>query len=790
MARQTELASLSDQYKSTLEDDRLGFKPYVKALVDLVLDDGTDTPLTVGVFGPWGSGKTSLMRMVQQDILDGRVADDPYPTVWFDAWKYDKEDVLWRALLIRVLDGLRPAKPKKGRETKANRDINQRLDDLQSSLYRIVEREELGDFQLDWTELAKGVIKGGVHFGVSFLPVIGGPLAEYIKKMGKAREKAEEKAGEELVSTDLSHLTDFLAGIERERLKVFREHITSLEQFQHEFRTLVDELVIQHQKKLIVFVDDLDRCLPEKAVEVLEAIKLFLDVKGCIFVLGIDHHVIARGVEIRYRELGKRAEGDEKRDRIEGKKYLEKIIQLPFQIPVIDREDLNDFVSSLATRWPDFDNDNPEKKSECARVFSTALEDNPRQIKRTVNAFLLLWRLREAGLEWGTDRQKSAMEDIRPVRLAKVVAIQQVHPLFYDLIKRQPGLLGELELYVRQQKETTTRLVEDDTGEATPQAPSTLTPSLEPFASRQALGELLSLHPPEVENANFTKPGTVAGNEALTSEELRIYFTLSSRTESTDSEATDKAIFVPSVILIPEGPFFMGTKPEDFKALGIDEPWEAEMPYHEVFLSSYSIGKFPVTNYQYEAFVREDGYQAPGYWSGNTFPEGKSDHPVTQVSWDDAQAYCTWLREKTGKNYQLPTEAQWEKAARGSDGRFYPWGNEWDAAKLNSAENGADDTTPVDTFPDGNSPYGVADMAGNIWEWCADYWDANAYKNRAQEQARDPEGPDNGSSRVVRGGSFLLSQQLCRCAARSYDHPGALYLSIGFRIILLPFDVR
>ena len=133
------------------------------------------------------------------------------------------------------------------------------------------------------------------------------------------------------------------------------------------------------------FVDDLDRCLPEKAIEVLEAIKLFLDVENCVFILGLDQEVIARGIEMKYKELGAKQDGDNQhRFTVEGIRYLEKIIQLPFQIPPVIQEDMGIFVEELSSEWP---------HEECPKIFAEGLGDNPRQIKRTVNTFLMLSKL-------------------------------------------------------------------------------------------------------------------------------------------------------------------------------------------------------------------------------------------------------------------------------------------------------------------------------------------------------------------------------------------------------------
>ena len=124
---------------------------------------------------------------------------------------------------------------------------------------------------------------------------------------------------------------------------------------------------------------------------------------------------------------------------------------------------------------------------------------------------------------------------------------------------------------------------------------------------------------------------------------------------------------------------------------------------------AFYIDRFPVTNREYQVFVKATGAEEPAHWRRGTWPEGKGDHPVVQVKWESANAYAQWAGKR------LPTELEWEKAARGTDGRVYPWGSQWDASRCNTSSEG---TTPVGQFsPGGDSPYGAADMSGNVWEW-------------------------------------------------------------------------
>jgi len=214
------------------------------------------------------------------------------------------------------------------------------------------------------------------------------------------------------------------------------------------------------------------------------------------------------------------------------------------------------------------------------------------------------------------------------------------------------------------------------------------------------------------------------------------------------------------MIAIPAGEFIMGSDIED------------ERPPHLVFVEAYEIDEFEVTNQEFERFAWETGYVTDAEKVGDTswryWAEDKPNHPVVKVSRNDAKAYCEW----TGK--RLPTEAEWEKAARGTDERIYPWGNQWDADKANTKEAGNRGTTPVGSFPDGASPYVVMDMAGNVAEWTADWY--NAYPGS------DYYSPYFGEKyRVIRGGGWFSDKELVRTTERSAGSETLANDDVGFR---------
>lgn len=262
------------------------------------------------------------------------------------------------------------------------------------------------------------------------------------------------------------------------------------------------------------------------------------------------------------------------------------------------------------------------------------------------------------------------------------------------------------------------------------------------------------------------------------------------------------------MILITGGSFLMGSTGAEvdaqFRDAGLPEDWKKhtldEGPRHQKTVESFYIYKYEVTNDQYKTFIDTTNHKPPPYWKGKDYPAGKGKHPVVQVSWDDAQAYCRWAGTR------LPTEAQWEYAARGAGsadgqpGRVYPWGNTWDRRLSNNASlhagkelqnaaawkewyNGDQKslfplTSLVGSFPKSVSPFGVHDMAGNAWEWCADV-QAPYPKQRSADA-------ENKKLRARRGGSWANVALHIRSADRQPAPRDDLNIYTGFRCAKLP----
>ncbi len=229
-------------------------------------------------------------------------------------------------------------------------------------------------------------------------------------------------------------------------------------------------------------------------------------------------------------------------------------------------------------------------------------------------------------------------------------------------------------------------------------------------------------------------------------------------------------------VKVPEGEFWMGSDPKVDK-----EAQSYDQPQHRVYLNEYWIGKYPVTNKQYQVFVEEANWKRPSGWSSNKVSKEKAEQPVGWVSWYDAEAFCKWLSEKTMKKIGLPTEAQWEKAARGTDGRIYPWGNQAPSTKFANYDGKVGGAIPVGIYPAGASPYGALDMAGNGWEWVADWCNVTYY---SQSPTDNPAGPIAGEFRILRGASWISPKNMIRSAFRNWDNPTKDYSDFGFRCSL------
>lgn len=741
----SDLTIVSD--KATFSD-RLGFQHYCDTIAHISME--SETPLTLGIFGPWGSGKTSLLLMLRRKLqtLAHRISPR---VVWFDAWKYNSEAELWRAFVLHVLESLRPTSDTSmqwysGKQQPA--PLDRRLDDLEARLYRSIEKGEIGCVKLGWQQQFDGDVPVTLELDFAFLPDT--------TTLTKLFETAHAEIGK-------SNNVGFISGFQRYKTQVHRERVRFLAEFLNEFEEIVQQYISAQNRRLIVLIDDLDRCNSDQGVRLLEAIKLFLDVEGCVFVIALDYDAIQASVRKMLPQSPDEASS-----------YLDKIIQLPFHLPRIDD---NTKYSYLRSAFPDL-------PIECARAMANGLTPNPRTIKRAVNVFRL-----HQGI---ASRHPTLATHIEPTRLAKTVVLQMCYPKVYRDWLKEPLLIRTVEeRYCGKEVRTSFEDIVERTLQEIDNTP---------------LHAMLT----------FGAGDPRLGFSGLSEVELEMYLHLTSttRTGPSDQISTDSGVWLDLLSGSERlaALAFEGINPEKYDAYAdnlleyIDEAnrntvkerfWAAHVlcmfgdprnldafetipagPFlmsedkHEIWVEESEIGRYPITNQQYKEFIEAGGYQTRDWWSTegwnwrglknvseprfwNDSNWNESSKPVIGISWYEAEAYCNWAQQR------LPQEVEWEKAARGQDGRLYPWGDSADIEQANVAELDLETSSYVGLFPNGASPYGLLDVAGNVWEWTSS----------RMEDGRC----------ILKGGCWSARIEHARCSYSFGLNPESRDANVGFR---------
>ncbi len=729
------ITSWSDRPLLGAADDHLHFDDYADALTEVILSG--ETPLTLGLFGPWGSGKTSLMRLIIGRLQQRREPPQIH-VVWFNAWRYERSDeAIWRAFLLQVLESLK-------RLPDLDDGDRQAIADWETRLYTELNRKEAGTLHLDWGKAGKAAL----HLGLSLLPTPAG-LLEVLKA----------------VDANQSSIEALAEAFTREQREIHRRQLLLLEEFRHGFERIVAEQIVARQRILVVCIDDLDRCLPDRALEVMETIKLFLDVPGSIFLLAADHRRIEAVVAKRF---GQQEAGL-------GQSYLEKLVQLPFYLPPLEEEQIEAFLNRIA----------PALTEPVRAIFARGLAPNPRMIKRTLNIYHLLRSLAERR------RARGLMSEVDPERLAKVVVIQnRYRDLYHDLLD-YPDLIQELERRATGREPILPSLPGDDN------APP---PMVERYARRRPLMRMLQVGAPfeplteaqigayiylalpadERESGEMALPQRLL-EDLLSGDRTKMRAAIGQIIARGEETRFARAL---RVYLSGERPASWQRRLSAASALAyLMKRWDyngdcADIPGGDFLFGEegerrttghYRIRRHLVTNAEYAAFLRahpqydvpyvEAEWAEPYNWDRErrTFPEGKANHPVVLITWDEARDYCTWVGGR------LPTEEEWERAARGDEGRTFPWGEVPDPHRANVRETGIGGTSPVGVFLEGRSPYGLFDMAGNVWEWTLTDYDL--------------------TSKVIRGGAWNMPLQSARAFVRERSHPATRMYSIGFRVV-------
>lgn len=403
-------------------DDKLGFKKFTSQISSkLTSISDKDTPFTMGIYGEWGSGKTSFLKMIEDELKSNNIQ-----TIWFNAWKYDKEKDLWASLVQTIIIqsklntsffkrlGLKVELWVKG--IKISSGINELIKQLLIFAVRIAiligifylifeNKSELFNYK-DLLETDK--IKNIEFWSDVFLIVLSLFIAQPIKLISFLTKN---------VNIDFSKFRTH---------KTFQEHVSLLDSFNKEFYELLK--IIRKKKPLVIFIDDLDRCLPEKAIEVFEAIKLFLDIQGCIFIIALDRNIVEKVVVSKHSSLFNSENNSINESYKES--YLDKIVQLSFQIPPLSNEEIKNYIEHLLSS--DIQDKNP-----LVNLFAENLPANPRRIKRIIQLFYFL-------------RHFSSIENnnINELILAKFIIIQNQYQEIYEYCSNYIDFASFFEQYM------------------------------------------------------------------------------------------------------------------------------------------------------------------------------------------------------------------------------------------------------------------------------------------------------------------------------------------------------
>ncbi|MCP3901621.1 MAG: SUMF1/EgtB/PvdO family nonheme iron enzyme [Desulfobacteraceae bacterium] len=651
-----------------------GFDAYIKTITDLIAFNENETPLTIGVYGSWGSGKTTLMKSVKQSLdTDQRYKNDKdyrkCKTMWFQPWKYNNEEEILSALIEEIF-------------------LTMEKDSLFSKgkleLQKVVKK-------LDGIKIFESIVKG----------ITGVKINDIFQELPH-----KSKLG---------------------FYDVFQDFFKDLIWTYLSWRPQLNKFEKTDDKKgaFVIFIDDLDRCPKDKIVSVLESIKLFMDIEGCIFVLGAANEIIIKALRDIYKE--------------DADSFMDKIVQVTFNLPKIPSDEFDLFLE-------DFEGYETKEIKEYLTVLIPALDNNPRSLKRFINNLSL--------------QESIIINKGLDIKKEKLILWQIIEYRYSSFVTGAKGNeYGNIETILK-----VIDMYKDNYGAE----------NLSDFSEKMA--EQIEKYDPLKEYFNDSQFLAIIDKFRCSKDELEQMITLTGMVESSEDVkrkiVEKKSRSLDSMVHIPKGKFLYGDKKES-----------------EMINQDYEIDKYPVTNSRFEKFIRAGGYSNKEYWDDESWEFKESENiiqpkylsnfdfndpeePIVGVSFYEAEAFCKWLtKNSNGKyEYRLPSEKEWEKAARGDKGWEYPWGEGFDKEKCNTKESEIGRTTRVSVYHNGISQYGCYDMAGNVWEWTSSYYDND--KDRF----------------VLRGGSFYDNSVGCRCAYRYYYLPNERNIGLGFRCSRIKLD--
>jgi len=671
--------------------DLLKFSSYARVLARAAIE--TKDSITIGVFGQWGTGKTSLMRLIKDEVAN----EDTAAPVWFNAWQYEKEEHLIVPLTAT---------------------INKQLDEQASK----------------W--------KGKLAEGAKSLREALRAIAYGFSIKGKVGIPHISEAEINLSPKDM---------IERYQ-DLTKDSVLARSLYFDAFEKL-EECAAKGAAapRIVVFVDDLDRCFPAKAVELLEGIKLVLNQPGFSFVLGVNDTIIQAFIRTKYAK-------DCNLDGSYFEDYLDKIVQVKVPVPAREPGDMTEYITSLLKEGRVF----PQKSAvDLVPLIAEACKRNPRSIIRLLNRIMVTVRI-------GTLEDKEydplallldiATDEPRYRRFREALDVTVIVDA-EEPKKPYRILIGELlAKHLNQATRVHTELIGELNDISVKGLEGELKRGIETLEKNEHLCNLLKS---DVGRKWLIEPGFrhMLGQASES--------TLGERDQSRAAEIQLSSDLDDPIRQLQENMIWI--KGGTFRMGSTERP--DEQPVHNVTLEGFEMSAMPVTRGQYLATMGR---------SPSNIDE--ANHPMVNVSWEEAVAFCHRLSEKTGRWYTLPTEAQWEYACRAGNAGNYCFGDQvselGDYAWYN--ENAGGTTRPVGKKKPND--WGFYDMHGNVWEWVQDDWHGS-YAGAPDGGRAWMDSSLLGSVRVIRGGSWFDWAEICRCSSRRGCEPDGRGDALGFRVV-------
>ncbi len=745
-------------------------------------------PLSVGLFGEWGSGKTHLLKLIESQIntiqLDKNASEKESKTfpqvtipVFFNAWRFEKEEHMIIPLFQTMLT---------------------QLEEYEHIPMSNKARTFLGHSLVKFKVLGKALTKGlKVPSNLGELPTkvvnLDASVVADVLNIEPIKEEYEKKIKEELKDDDL--------------FKDLTQN-NRLESVYYQIPQWIEKITISDNINFVFLIDDLDRCLPENTLKMLESIKLFLDVPSCAFVLAIDDDVVERGVAYHYRDYLKdvvRVDGKtEKQSQelpITGHEYLEKMIQLPFRIPVITNTDVLDFLKhNYATKFETLLDNKKEQENkmqeskdiidnshEVMKFFADTIPPKPRKIKRTAMLFQTKVKVLQ-DLKQNVDHivvAKLTLLELFVPKLLRFIQNNNYKEMF-DVLHDFSNLSDSKDKEAKNGLANSVRIRTDINKSKNEDDKRKYTKLMEIVDENYHSRMVFDLD--KVFNKRIDKSILIEVMEqkalVLIAQEDKERVNLMSKEFETllfGKGETEWRKAFDDHELFEEGKALLTKEAIDNVVIKVkskkynnnelfryNPKWLliiAEYITQEQFVKMlkdiypYEMNAYQTTFEEYDKYCDAIGVEKP-----NDEGWGRDKRPVINVSWEDATAYAKWLSEKEGVEYRLPTEDEWYLACNVGAKTKWHFGDEGKELKEYAwyRENSNGKTHPVGEKKPNH--FGLYDMHGNVWEWCENWYEKEE-KNK-----------------FLRGGSWSNFSFDTRSASRNWDYPTSSYDLVGFRL--------